>query len=175
MLPYFLWLMPSGWMFQEQAAYHHAFEDKLLPGLDIEAARIQPGIFHNMTPAAFWNHNLLTDVLLQSVERLLTGAALAQTGKDQTVLACALERYRLANGQFPESLGALSPKFIATVPADVIIGQPLKYRRIEGDRFELYSVGWNEKDDGGKAVLNKDGKTPNPNEGDWVWPQYPDD
>ena len=50
----------------------------------------------------------------------------------------------------------------------------MKDRRIEGDRFQLYSVGWNEKDDGGKVVMNKDGKTPNPTEGDWVWPQYPD-
>jgi hypothetical protein len=177
MIPYFLWLMPSGWMYQEQAAYHHAFEDKLLSALDIESGRIPPGIFHNLTVvnSAFWNHHLLADAWLHSVESLLTGAALAQTGKDQALLACALERHRLANGQFPESLAALSPQFIPTVPADVITGQPMKYRRIEGDRFQLYSVGWNEKDDGGKAVMNKDGKTPNPAEGDWVWPQYPDE
>ena len=44
-------------------------------------------------------------------------------------LACALERYRLANGQFPETLDALVPKFVAKLPTDVITGTPLKYRR----------------------------------------------
>ena len=34
--------------------------------------------------------------------------------------AIALERYRLAHGEFPESLDALAPQFIAQVPPDVI-------------------------------------------------------
>jgi hypothetical protein len=176
-LPYVLWLMPSGWMFQEQVYYHHAFEDRLLPAVDAETGRLHPGLIHDLSHAssAFWNHRLLSDVLLHSAESLLTGAALAQTGKNQAILACALERYRLANGQFPENLAAVSPQFITTVPADVITGQPMKYRRWEGDKFQLYSVGWNEKDESGKVVMNPDGKTPNATEGDWVWPQYPDE
>jgi hypothetical protein len=176
-LPYFLWLMPSGWMFQEQVSYHHAFEDKLLPALDTESGRIQPGLFHNLgqNTSAFWNHRLLCDVLLHGVESLVTGAALAQTGKNQALLACALERYRLANGQYPETLGALSPQYLAAIPADVVTGQPMKYRRLEGDKFQLYSIGWNEKDDGGKVLMNPDGKSLNVNEGDWVWPQYPEE
>ena len=176
-LPYFLWLMPSGWMFQEQISYHHTIEDALLPALDSEGGRIQPGLIHNSHPAAsaFWNHRLLSDAFLQSVESLLTGAALAQTGKNQAILACALERYRLANGQFPDALGALSPQYVTAIPSDVITGQPMKYRRLDGDRFQLYSVGWNEKDDGGKVVMNPDGKSLNVSEGDWVWPQYPDE
>ena len=63
--------------------------------------------------------------------------------------AIALERYRLAHGEFPESLDALAPQFIAKVPHDVIGGQPLKYRRTADGQFVLYSVGWNETDDGG--------------------------
>ena len=63
----------------------------------------------------------------------------------------ALERCRLARGAFPESLDALAPQFIAKVPHDVIGGQPLKYRREADGSFVLYSVGWNEKDDGGVA------------------------
>jgi hypothetical protein len=40
-------------------------------------------------------------------------------------------------------------------------------------QFILYSVGWNETDDGGVVVLKK-GRTPSIDrkEGDWVW-QYP--
>jgi hypothetical protein len=177
-LPYFLWLMPGGWMLQEQVSYDQFFEDKLLSAVDTETGRIHAGLIHDShhVGSALWNHRLLSDVLLQSVESLLTGAALAQTGRNQAILACALERYRLANGRFPENLDSLSPQFItAETPSDVITGKSMKYRRTDENRFQLYSVGWNEKDDGGKVAMNPDGKTPNVSEGDWVWPAYPED
>ena len=71
--------------------------------------------------------------------------------------AIALERCRLAQGAFPESLDALAPQFIAKVPHDVIGGKPLKYRREADGCFVLYSIGWNEKDDDGEAAFNQDG------------------
>ena len=47
-------------------------------------------------------------------------------------------------------------------------GEPYKYLRKEDGSFVLYSVGWNEKDDGGTS-----GKTLFDEEnGDWVW-EYP--
>ena len=67
-------------------------------------------------------------------------------------MAIALERYRLAHGEYPDSLDALAPQFIAKVPHDVIGGQPLHYRRTSDGQFVLYSVGWNETDDGGVVV-----------------------
>ena len=84
-------------------------------------------------------------------------------------MACALERYRLANGQFPEKLDSLTPQYISRLPNDVITGQPYKYRRADDGQFILYSVGWNEKDDGGVPGTHSlyDDK-----EGDWVW-DYP--
>jgi len=57
-------------------------------------------------------------------------------------------------------------------PEDVINGEPLRYRRTENGRFILYSVGWNETDDGGKVVLTKDHNV-NTEQGDWVW-RYPE-
>lgn len=66
-------------------------------------------------------------------------------------------------------LDALMRQFITRLPHDVINGQPLKYRRTDNGSFLLYSVGWNEKDDGGSVVLSKDGKKINWEEGDWVW------
>ena len=62
------------------------------------------------------------------------------------------------------------PQFIAKLPHDVINGQPLKYRRNADGSFTLYSVGWNETDDGGTVVMTT-GKTPSvdPKKGDWVW------
>ncbi|MGI8967322.1 MAG: hypothetical protein ACR2H1_14730, partial [Limisphaerales bacterium] len=80
----------------------------------------------------------------------------------------ALERYRIANGKFPENLAALSPQFLQKIPHDVINGEPLKYRHTDDGQFVLYSIGWNEKDDGGTP-----GKTLfDDKQGDWVW-RYP--
>jgi hypothetical protein len=89
-------------------------------------------------------------------------------------LACALERYRLAQGQYPEDLNALVPRFVALLPHDIINGQPLKYRRTDHGQFILYSVGWNEKDDGGVvATIKADPPRQDILQGDWVW-QYPE-
>ena len=72
-------------------------------------------------------------------------------------MAIALERYRLAHGEYPESLDALAPQFMEKIPHDIINGQPLHYRRTSDGQFVLYSVGWNETDDGGVVVLTKGG------------------
>ena len=73
-------------------------------------------------------------------------------------------------GQFPETLDALAPQFMAKLPHDVIAGQPLHYRRTTDGQFTLYAVGWNQKDDHGTLVLDKDGKV-DQEQGDWVWQQ----
>jgi hypothetical protein len=93
--------------------------------------------------------------------------------------AIALERYRLAHGEYPDALDTLVPQFIAKLPHDVINGQPLHYRHdppspgsgAASGQFVLYSVGWNETDDGGEVGLTKNGNV-DINPGDWVW-RYP--
>jgi hypothetical protein len=99
--------------------------------------------------------------------------AFAQSSMDLARVGCALERYRLAHGQYPVSLAALEPQFIAQVPHDIINGQPLHYRLKPEGLFILYSVGWNETDDGGVVVIDKKPGRVNWQQGDWVW-QYPE-
>ena len=94
-----------------------------------------------------------------------------QTAVNEALVACALERYHLAHSEYPETLDALTFQFIEKLPHDIIGGDPLHYRRTEDGKFLLYSVGWNETDDGGQVVLNKDGAEDR-EKGDWVW-QYP--
>ena len=92
----------------------------------------------------------------------------AQTAFNQAAIACALERYRLAKGSFPGALETLVPQFISLLPNDVLTGEPYKYRLTDDGRFVLYSVGWDEKDDGGvpgKRMFDE-------LQGDWVW-EYP--
>ena len=86
-------------------------------------------------------------------------------------VAIALERYRLAHGEYPDSLDALAPQFMEKIPHDIINGEPLHYR-LDDARFVLYSVGWNERDDGGTVGLTKNGNV-DPDKGDCVW-RYPE-
>src|SRR5262249_3006645 len=87
-------------------------------------------------------------------------------------LACALERYRLAKGKYPATLQDLLPQLMNTLPQDVIRGQAFRYSLKPDGTYLLYSVGWNERDDGGKEVLQAGGSK-KLEEGDWVWQSNP--
>ena len=57
--------------------------------------------------------------------------------------ACAslgIERFRLANGTLPDSLGDLTPTFLNSVPTDPFNGQPLRYKKM-AKGYVVYSVG----------------------------------
>jgi hypothetical protein len=88
-----------------------------------------------------------------------------QTEINETRVACALERCRLAQGGYPAMLDDLAPRFIDKIPRDVIDGGPLHYHCSATNTFSLYSIGWNGRDDGGAA-----GSKEYPySKGDWVW------
>ncbi len=171
-------MVPSGWYDQEQVSYCRLFALQMAGGFDPAAKRVFPGqlksneqalnqAFQGRYPfgTIFIRHQLLSTMLLPALTRVSVKGATAQVATDQAILACALERYRLANGQFPDTLDALMPQFVSLLPHDVITGEPYKYRRTADGQFVLYSVGWNEKDDGGIP-----GKTLfDDKEGDWVW------
>jgi hypothetical protein len=116
-------------------------------------------------------YNMLAGILLPGFGAAGRKFAQAQTSADLARVAVALERYRLAQGEFPESLDALAPLLIAIVPHDVINGEPLHYRRTDDGQFVLYSVGLNEKDDGGVVSFRQNGSV-DTDKGDWVW-RYP--
>ena len=172
--------VPRGWFDFEQVNYHRLAEQQIGSSIDLERRCVYPdkaaqgdkaiqdvhalGPIHNVL-----HHEVIALVGLPALSKLARKTAGAQAEVDLTRVACALERYRLAHGQHPEDLNALSPQFIGTLPHDPIKGGPLKYHRTQ-EGFALYSVGWNETDDGGKALL-KSGHNPrpDPNQGDWVW------
>jgi hypothetical protein len=66
----------------------------------------------------------------------------------------------------------LTPRWLKQVPHDVTTGKPLHYERTDDGQFLLYSVGWNESDDGGELVFLASGRGPEKKDGDWVW-RYP--
>ncbi len=102
--------------------------------------------------------------LLKGMSRLPENIAPYQAFRTLAETACALERYRLAHGNYPGSLPELVPTYLDKVPLDIINGQPLTYRRTDSGKFILYSVGLDGKDDGGKPATSD-------SEGDLAWPQ----
>ncbi|MCA9114411.1 MAG: hypothetical protein KDA79_04950 [Planctomycetaceae bacterium] len=74
-----------------------------------------------------------------------------------TRLAFAAEVYQRDHSRYPETLDKLLPQYVAAVPVDPLSEQPLRYRQdIHG--FTLYSVGRNERDDGGRDHYSPDSR-----------------
>jgi len=169
-------LVPTGWFDQNKLSLGRMHTELIRPMVDVEKLLVLPADSARVRAAIDgWHptpYNLFTGMLLPALDKTAEKSARAQTYLNLARIAIALERHRLINGQFPEALEALVPKFITQLPHDVINGQPLKYRRMDDGSFILYSVGWNEADDGGAVGLNKDGKSTDLKKGDWVW-RYP--
>jgi hypothetical protein len=173
--------MPSGWWYQNQVIINRMHQEFLLPPVDAanhhvdaEKASMYGSALDQEFSGGFPPYKILAKMLLPALDKAINKYAFAQANLDLARVACALERYRIANGQYPDSLTALSPQFITTVPNDVISGEALKYRRTDDGNFLLYSVGWNGKDDRGNVAMTT-GTTPHMDQmqGDWVWPPYP--
>ncbi len=69
------------------------------------------------------------------------------------------------------TLQALVPECVKSLPHDIITGQQPRYLRTDDGKFLLYSVGWNQTDDGGVVASQNNGATDLAS-GDWVWPQF---
>jgi hypothetical protein len=68
--------------------------------------------------------------------------------------ALAVERYRRLHGDWPQSLDALTPEFIAEVPTDPFTDDPLLYHRLP-DGVVIYSVSSDGVDNGGNIDWEK--------------------
>jgi len=168
-ISWFYALAPRGWFYQNMTTVaileQNAFDsinltDQIFsPQKSIEAnsqaKKLSVGRF-------FSPYSFVAAIAIPNLTKATQTLAHNQTLVNEAQIACALERYRLANGGYPESLDALMPQFIQKLPHDIIGGQPLHYRRTDNGKFLLYSVGWNETDDGGTASDKMD-------QGDWVW------
>jgi hypothetical protein len=119
----------------------------------------------------FHPNTYVAAIAIPNYSRAIVTFAHGQTSANEAQVACALECYHLAHGEYPETLDALSPQFIEKLPHDIIGGMPLIYHPTADGKFLLYSIGWNETDDGGQVVLKPDGSE-DLEKGDWVW-EYP--
>lgn len=115
----------------------------------------------------YWLSRMLTPALASAATKAAGGDAL----NELVVTACALKRYRLRHGQWPETLESLVPEFLPEMPRDWYSGGPLRYARRDAGTFLLYSVGADGKDDGGDARPADESQTLAVVRGrDLVWP-----
>ena len=108
-------------------------------GLGMQKSKAAVDANLQATPSTF-----LAKIMLPVYTSLAIKFAQEQTYVNGGLIACEIERYKLAHGKLPATLEELH---MTGLPHDVINGQPLHYRVIGDDNYLLYSVGWNETDE----------------------------
>jgi len=176
-------LLPCGWMYQNELSAARFCGESLSSDVAPQSQRVYPEL--SASNAALFEHlpTNCYNFAFKHVGSVISpqGFAQAQTEINLALVACALERFRVAHGHFPETLDALPPEFLERIPHDIINGEPLHYSLAAGGEFALYSVGWDGKDDGGmfppaSATISKSFRslfTYHPETSDWVW-RYPE-
>ena len=168
-------LMPRGLLYQNQIQLNRLHQQVSLVTVDAAQHLVFPDRCEtNALSAALGKpnpFNIFARMLFPAIEKTVEHTAATQAALDMAGVACAMERYRLGHGQYPETIDSLLLGFAAQIPHDLIGGRPLKFQRLKKGQIRLYSIGWNQVDDGGVVVLRESG-TADPERGDWVW-EYP--
>jgi hypothetical protein len=165
---------PRGWLYQNMALTAR-LEQRSMEAFDPHSRTISPGnvkSFENEFERVFSRtsaYNFMAGLATPNFSRAWQAAAKNQTRVNLALVACALERHRLARGEYPETLASLMPDFIRAVPADIITGQTLSYSRDTTGTFVLYSTGWPQSDSGAAASHANSPPTNAIPVGAWVW------
>ncbi len=168
-------LIPGGWYYQNMLTFSRFFQEYTFPSVDEKELRVFPKHTRDgeqaLTQMRVTPYSIIARMLLPALQKAIIKTARMQTYVEAAQAACAMERYRLANGRLPERLDELAPRYLERVPSDVMDGKPLRYRVGTDGGCRIYSVGWNEKDDDGQIGLVPGKKTPtvDATQGDWVW------
>jgi hypothetical protein len=170
--------LPAPLRYHSQRLIVRLGQEQVLPAFDAAAGTVDLArLDEKVLTAKLGGRNPFTALALGTVSAVRAAsrnAAKAQANVNLARVAVAIERYRLTAGALPQQLGDLAPRFLDPVPPDPVNGQPLRYRRGEGDLFTLYSVGMNGQDDSGAvATSSKPSPTAEAAAGDWVWQNHP--
>jgi hypothetical protein len=167
---------PRGWIQRSKVVICTYLQEDL----DVQSAAGTLGFLKRMAEGAakkealFWSPSFwtapsayLAGLELPATDKVLISSARAEASLTLARTACALERHRLAHGVYPETLSPLVPACLPAVPCDIIDGQPLRYQRLADNRFKLWSVAMDGRDDDGTPVKSTEAN----GSGDWVWLQ----
>ena len=167
---------PAFFFYSNQYQINRILTEIILPGIDVSNHRLNVHQFKKMEEEILdlkssflpFRHAIAL-LMLPGLDKYALKVSQTQAALDQSAIVAALEKYRLAEGSYPEKLAALRPKFIAKIPGDLFHDQGLVYRINEDNSFTLYSTGYNGTDDGGEFFIG--GESIDFAKGDWPWPQ----
>ena len=170
------WLLPNGWFDMAKARGVTLYFRAARSVVDTNAHLVYPEMTNGIKQQVdslnrFYFPDLMLRIAAPPVIGSIEAFAQVQSRIDAATIACALERYRLAHGSYPESLDKLSPYAPQGLPLDLMNGEPYHYKLLPDGNYLLYSVGWNQIDDGGKVAYQPgDSNVLDREQGDWVWP-----
>lgn len=143
------WTERTKWTLTSKRAVMSNYTDSM--NQRIANAR-RPYAAHPPDPPA--SSDIYSDYLTSNLSGLQFMDASCQTQNNLLLVALALHTYKAKQGNYPATLTALVPKYLRAVPDDVFaLSGPLHYKRA-GQKYVLYSIGPDGKDDGGKAIWN---------------------
>lgn len=114
--------------------------------------------------------NFLAKIIVPSLTPITQRGEVA-AALDLALAACAVERFQIREGKYPEKLEDLVPSFLPSTPTDRLQNgkELIHYHRIR-NRYRLYSVGVNGTDEGGTVEFRlPGGRRIDRNAGDLVW------
>lgn len=163
-------LWPDGWLNEDKATYIGIIQryidavnhPKELPTTlaEIEAARASSSPWNKIrNPLSY----LAMPAILGAAKRI----AASQTILRSLAIACAIERYRMAQGRLPATLEDLMPAFLPSIPTDPLTGKPLCYKPSESRSYLIYGTGWDQTDNAGTSVTAIAGFQKIADQADW--------
>lgn len=162
-------LLPQGWIDQERKGVAQFHQNYSIALADRAEKRFHPAkavaadlyVRNRIQNSGIFGTGWMMGMAVPAVDGAVARTAQIQALLQQASLACALELHRRRHGAFPERLDELDVD--PQVRRDPVGEGDMIYRREPDGGYLLYSVGWNQKDDGGAFDPKK--RT----EGDWPW------
>jgi hypothetical protein len=139
-------------MMKSKSAVLHdylAYMDVAIARASLPYAPERPALDHPVDP--------INQSIVPAVDDRVRLQAARRTQEALLSAALALRAYRVEHGAYPASLNALVARgYLIHAPADGFdaAGAPVRYRVLNGDRYLLYSVGPDGKDDGGRPIAS---------------------
>ncbi len=153
--------MPRAWWFERCVQLYEAGQHSI-DRVDVTRARVQLDMDWSDLSGLMLDgatSDLIEQYNYKGADPELVG--FTQTAVNQAIMACALERFRLANGRYPETLTPLVTRYLDRLRNDLMSGKPMIYQYLDPDHFILRGVGPNGVDD-----------RKSPASDDWLW-TYP--
>lgn len=105
---------------------------------------------------------IITPSLLPPLARGLERVMEARSRLRVAAVGLAVERHRAASQRkVPLALSGLSPEWIGTLPTDPFDERPLRFKRLPGGGYVVYSIGPDQQDNGGRVRPPMAGDVPN--------------